>query len=112
VKLFLRTFADCESQEAAHAISARILLALSAFSPQQAREPQPYWKLPHLFEFTFLLEPATESSLEEVVAMSSGSWEHSRTESELSSVWNRRNDHAFLVPEVSWAEIQLYEAAA
>ena len=112
MKLFLRTFANCESQEAAHVISARILLALSPFSPELGREPQPYWKIPHLFEFTFLLEPATESSLEEVVAMSSGGWEHSRTDNELSSVWNRKNDHAFLAPEVSWAEIQLYEAAA
>ncbi len=44
-----------------------------------------------------------------VVFASSGGWEHSRSGGELSSVWNRKQDHVFLVPEISWAEIQLYE---
>jgi hypothetical protein len=112
VKLFLRTFADCENQDTAQAIAARIVLALSHFSPEAGAKPKRYWKLPHLFEFTFELVPATETSFQEVISASSGGWEHSRSGREFSSVWNRKHDHTFLVPEVCWAELQLYEAAA
>ena len=112
MKLFLRTFADCENQEAAQAIVARIVLALSHFSPEACAKPKRYWKLPHLYKITFELAPATETSFQEVISASSGGWAHSRSGSELSSVWNRKHDHTFLVPEVSWAELQLYEAAA
>jgi hypothetical protein len=112
VKLYLRNFAHCESQEAAQAIVVRVVLALSHFSPKAAAKPKRYWKIPHLFELTFELMPATETSFQDVISASSGGWEHSRSGSELSSVWNRKHDHIFLVPEVSWAELQLYEAAA
>jgi hypothetical protein len=112
VKLFLRTFANCEDQGAAQEIGSRIALALSRFSPEASVQPKRYWKLPHLFEFTFQLTPATEASFQEIASASSGGWEHSHSGNELSSVWNRKHDLAFLVPEVSWAEIQLYEEAA
>jgi hypothetical protein len=112
MNLFLRTFADCENQQVAQTIAARIESALSQFSPQAVAEPRRYWKLPHLFEFTFVLTPATAASFREVVSASSGGWVHSQAGGELSSVWNRGRDHAFLVPEVSWAEVQLYEEAA
>lgn len=112
MKLFLRTFANCESQKDAQAIAARINLALSPFSPRLSVKPKRYWKIPSHFEFTFALTPATEVSFRAITSASSGGWEHTRSGSELSSVWNRRSDHVFLVPEVSWAEIQLYETAA
>ena len=112
MKLILRTFADCEDQDAAQKTGSRIALALSRFSPEAAAQPKRYWKLPHLFEFTFELTPATEASFLEIASASSGGWEHSHSGSELSSVWNREHDLSFLVPEVSWAEIQLYEKAA
>ena len=112
MKLFLRTFADCENQDAAQAISARLRLALSSFSPEAATVPKPYWKIAHQFEFTFVLSPANEASFQAIVSASSGGWNHVEVGRELSSVWNRKNDHAFLVPEVSWAEVQLYEPAA
>jgi hypothetical protein len=113
VKFFLRVFADCESHEAAQALAARMLLALSSFSPIAAAAPKQYWKMPHLFEFTFTLFPATEASFQAVVSSFSGGWHHLESQgSEHSSVWNRKNDHAFLVPEVSWADLQLHETAA
>jgi len=111
MNLFLRTFADCESQQFAQVIAARIELALSHLAPQAIAEPKRYWKLPHLFEFKFELKPANADSFQRVVSASSGGWMHLETGGELSSVWNRVHDHALLVPEVSWAEIQLYEEA-
>jgi hypothetical protein len=111
VKLFIRAFADCENREAAGGIAARIALVLSHLSPAASSEPSRYWKLPHLFEFTFVLTPPTETSFREIVAASHGGWSHSGAGSELSSVWNRDPGNSFLVPEVSWAEVQLYEPA-
>jgi len=57
VKLFLRTFANCEDQEATQAITARISLALSSFSPRLSAEPKRYWKIPNYFEFASRLRP-------------------------------------------------------
>jgi hypothetical protein len=112
VKLFLRLFANCESQEAAQAIAARTLLALFLFSPKAASTPKRYWKFPHLFEFTYTLSPASDASFQQIISASSGGWHHSEGDRELSSVWNRSQDHVFLVPEVCWAELQLHESAA
>ena len=111
MKLLLRVFADCESAAVAHDIGSQLGFSLSRFSPEAQIKPRPYWKLPHLFEFAFSLTPATEVSFQAIIAASSGGWSHSGSAGELSSVWNRRQDHVLLVPEVSWAEIQLYEEA-
>jgi hypothetical protein len=112
VKLFLRTFTNCENQETAQTIEARLILALTAFSPEAAARPKPYWKIADQFEFTFVLSPATEVSFQAIISASSGGWQHLEVGAELSSVWNRKNDHVFLVPEVSWAGIDLHETAA
>jgi hypothetical protein len=112
MRLVLRAFADCESQESAQASAMRILLILSHLSPELSAKPKRYWKLPQLFELAFSLMPATEASFQSLVSRSSGGWEHTRSGNELSSVWNRKLDHIYLVPEVAWAEVQLYEAVA
>ena len=112
MKLFLRTYANCESVETSQAIAARMLLALSRFTPETHSTPKRYWKIPKLFEFTFSLFPATHASFRSIVETSSAGWVHSESENELSSVWNRGKDNVFLVPESSWAEVQLHETAA
>jgi len=110
MRLFLRVFANCENAEVAVGIAERLALALSGLSPQQRSSPRAYWKLPHLFEFTYNLFPAAEASFHEVVSLSSGEWHHSSCATERSSVWNRSCDRVFLISEVSWAELQLFEA--
>jgi hypothetical protein len=71
--------------------------------------PEPYWKIPHLYEFSFVLSPPNEISFQSVIAGSPDGWSHSGSGNQLSSVWNRRQNQIFLIPEVSWAEIQLFE---
>ena len=107
----MRLYANCESAELGTAMASRLALSLSRFSPVQASVPKPYWKVPGLFEFTYWLSPASAASFREVVSYSSGAWEHSSAGGELSSVWNRTTDHVFLIPEVTWADLQLYEVA-
>jgi len=111
VPLFLRIFADCDSAEFAHGVADRLRLALSAFSPQDASQPQQYWKIHELFEFTFCLSPATEQSFQALISIAAGGWSHEGSDLDRSSIWNRKLDHVFLVPEVRWAEAQLYDAA-
>jgi hypothetical protein len=112
MQLFVRLFANCESAEAAAGISQRIALALSRVGGQQASTPKPYWKLPYLYEFTYTLRPASHETFQEVLSFSHGGWHHSPGEIEFSSVWNRAGDRVFLIPEVSWAEVQLHESVA
>ena len=112
MRLFLRLFANCESTEVAANIAERLALALSWLGPGQASPPKPYWKLPHLYEFTYVLSAATRELFQEVVSRSPAGWEHSASGEERSSVWNRSADCALLIPEVSWAEVQLHECVA
>jgi hypothetical protein len=111
VKLFLRLYADCESQEQAKSIDDRIRLALSHLSASQFAPFKPYWKIPSQFEFTYTLEPATTRSFESIIAASSGGWSRQLSEASASAVWNRQSDHILLVPEASWGNVELYEAA-
>jgi hypothetical protein len=107
----MRLFANCENSEIAGDIAARVSAALVRLSPQQLSPPKRYWKLPELFEFNYTLSPANEASFQAVLAMVSGGWAHSDVNAERSSVWSRVQDHILLAPEVSWAEVQLFEAA-
>jgi hypothetical protein len=109
LKLFLRIYADCESKESSHDISARLVDGLSHLFPEPSIKPQPYWKMPHLYEFGFVLSPPIEASFQSVIAASSDGWSHYGSGTNLSSVWNRKQDHILIVPEASWAEIQLFE---
>jgi hypothetical protein len=104
-------FADCESAEVASGISARLREALLQLNPEAFLPPKPYWKLPHLFEFTFTFSPPTEAQFQLIVSSPSGGWLHSVSGAERSSVWNRAQDQIFLLPEVSWANVELHETA-
>jgi hypothetical protein len=108
MKLFLRVFADCWGEEYSINLSNRLQFGLSKFSPSLAKPPKPYWKMREKFEFTYLLSPANVANFNQIIQLSSSGWNHIESGEELSSVWNRRNDNIFLLPEVSWAEIQLF----
>jgi hypothetical protein len=112
MQLFVRLLANCESPEVAGEISQRLAFVLARFGGEQVSPPKSYWKLPHLYEFTYALCPASREKLQAVLSCSRGGWDHSPGEVECSSVWNRAGDHVFLVPEVSWAEVQLHESVA
>jgi hypothetical protein len=112
VELFLRLFADCESAEVASEIARRLHVALSQLNPEAFSPPKPYWKLPQLFEFTFTLVPPTEAQFQLLISSPPGGWSHSGSEAERSSVWNRAQDQVFLLPEVSWANVELHKTAS
>jgi hypothetical protein len=113
VQLFVRPYANCSNVSGARTLAQRLELALSRFAPRQHTLPKPYWKVKAQFEFTYLLSPPTEIVFHEVTSSTSSGWHHSAPSGgELSSVWNRTGDCLFLVPEVSWAELQLFEAEA
>lgn len=81
---------------------------MSQFGPQEESAPQRYWKMPELFEFSFTLSPPTEASFEALVSCPVGGWSHSTAVGERWAIWNRQQGQFFLVPEVSWAEVQLF----
>ena len=110
--LLVRLLANCESVEVAIAVSRRVASILARFGGEEASPPKQYWKMPELYELTYELCPATSAAFEEILSYSRGGWHHLPGESERSSVWNRTGDFVFLVPEVCWAEVQLYEPVA
>src|SRR5689334_22325221 len=89
LRLFMRVFADCASDEDARRLSGQISMVLSRLSPKQAAAPKQYWKLPHLFEFTYDLHPATEASFHEILSKAVGAWHHAASEGGMWSIWNR-----------------------
>jgi len=111
VNLFLRLYADCESEEQAQLIAGRVCLALSHFSPSAFAPPKPYWKLVDQYEFTYTLQPPTVQSFGSLIEESSGGWSQQVAGVEASAIWRRQGDHILLVPEVSWANVELHETA-
>jgi hypothetical protein len=102
--LMVRLFAECANEAAAHAVAADLLRTLSDFHPQSRHDPQRYWKMPELFEFTYTLQPPTPQSIAELLALAGGEWHQGGEEFDRSCVWNRRKGCTFLLPEVRWAE--------
>jgi hypothetical protein len=111
MKLFLRIYAHCSSDDQAAAINNRLISRLHTHGPVQSARPYPYWKIPAYYGFEFDLEGNTLEDYEAIVAMAHDGWEHRRTEHDRTSVWNHSADSTFLVPEAAWAEIQLLAEA-
>ena len=107
MNLFIRAYANCGSLEEAKEISDAIRLVLFQFDPVDFSEPKPYWKMPELFEFSFNLSPATETSFLEVIKSCGAGWLHLGNGKDRSSVWNRVEAYSFLTPSVAWAELVL-----
>ena len=111
MKLLLRLFADCDEDATAANLQIRLEKTLEVVHVKSTSKPKRYWKLPHLFEFTFDLAEATVGDFEKVISMVSGGWSTAvSTSAETFSVWNRAEGLAFLIPEVSWAHLELFEA--
>ena len=104
-------YANCDDASDADRLAGQIALALSAWETSSTTQPRRYWKMPELYEFAVDLFPATVETFDAVHALATGKWHDVEQVSERSSVWNRDADHSFLIPEVSWAHLELYESA-
>lgn len=111
LKLHLRFFANCQNDDEALDIATRIETALRDSHPSAARRPRRYYEATTLFEFSYLLEPATTAAFDRIVAQATSGWFRQGEDAGRSAVWNRAGHDVFLVPEVSWAALQLQEAA-
>lgn len=110
MNLFLRLYANCTDVSDAERLAEQIALALSAWETSPGTQPRRYWKMPELYEFAVDLFPATVGTFWAVHGLATGNWHDVEQASERSSVWNRAADHRFLIPEVSWAHLELYES--
>ncbi|MEH8018217.1 hypothetical protein MN202_13330 [Rheinheimera muenzenbergensis] len=87
----------------------RLSHEISVFSESIPLNQGRYWKIPELYEFTFHLVPARIDLFNEIIDVSSDGWVHRGNGSERSSVWNVADGEILFVPEVQWAELQLYK---
>ncbi len=106
-QVMLRVMARCPSVTAAPALQAQLLQALAAFPAAVRGEPEHYWKMPELFEFTFTV--AGPERLCEVIAFSSRGWTDCGDGDTPSWVWNAESGACFLDPAVTWAEVLLVD---
>ena len=105
--LLLRTYADCASDAEAAEITRCIIQTAAPFGCEPSSTPAPYWKIKHLWGFTFRLYPPTRRTLDEIVALTNDGWVHSGGPTDPSAVWNRSRDCVFLTPQVAWASLDL-----
>lgn len=104
-KLFLRLYADCSGATDAIGIEERLMLALRELSPTRFSDPKQYWKMSHLWEFTYELTPRTSEAFHVLIAKSETGWHHQNEQFERSSIWNRSECNRLLIREVFWAEL-------
>lgn len=110
-RLIARIFMRAESAAVAASQQARLLTELAAFAPSLLAEPQPYPKIPGLFEHSVALAPATPETFESVLALAPAGW-HVMRDTDCSAVWNPVPGCIFLGAEVQWAEILLVQPPA
>ncbi|WP_335736625.1 hypothetical protein [Rheinheimera muenzenbergensis] len=109
MELFLRLFATCNDDPTSEKLLERLSHEISVFSESIPLNQGRYWKIPELYEFTFHLVPARIDLFNEIIDVSSDGWVHRGNGSERSSVWNVADGEILFVPEVQWAELQLYK---
>lgn len=105
--LLLRVFAPAAEPAEVEAIGRRLLDALQRFTPGTTQPPERYWKIPEWYEHSLRLAPATEAGFDAVLALSAAGWDPVVRDTECSAVWNASPGIAFLLPEVTWAELLL-----
>ncbi|MDR6984906.1 hypothetical protein J2X32_003561 [Rheinheimera pacifica] len=111
MELFLRVFTSCSDDSVSLYLLKRLCNALSECADAIPSNPNRYWKIPEMYEFTFRLMPANMNVFKKIINFSPNGWVHMGSNSDCSSVWNVADGSSFLVPEVQWAELQLYETA-
>ncbi|MBT1446062.1 hypothetical protein KJI95_16320 [Shewanella sp. JM162201] len=111
MKLFLRLFATCNDDSGEEKLLERLSHEISVFAESVPLNQGRYWKIPEMYEFTFNLLPANIDLFNEIIDVSSDGWVHMGSGNEYSSVWNITDGKSLFVPEVQWAELQLYEAS-
>lgn len=107
MRLLLRAFAPSSNAAEAGEVGRRLREALAALGAEPVDAPERYWKVPEWYEHTFRLSPPVPRTFDAVVALARGGWHHTYGDAERSSVWNPAPDVAFLLPEVTWAEVLL-----
>lgn len=110
--LLVHAMAEITGPDPARSLEARLLDALARFSPRITKAAQPYWKVPEWHECTVALEPADRPTFEAVVALAEGQWDliidtDEESCGDCDGVWNPEPGHAFLLPEVTWANVLL-----
>lgn len=107
-ELLLRLFAPADNADHAARQADALLAALAPFAPEQRQPPEPYWKIPGLYEHHLELAPADETTFNAVVALAEGDWDITR-DYELDAVWNPSPGQVFLLPEATWAQVMLIQ---
>lgn len=108
INLSLRLFAECADDAAAANLLAALYSDLNEFLPVSEKPPSRYWKMPELFEFSFELNPKTWDTCQHIVALCVTGWTHGGSNNDMWFIWNRHDTDIFLLPQVTWAEIQFF----
>jgi len=112
MRIILRVMAPAgDAAEAADA-AARLGQALHAQGYRAAAAPAAYWKIPEWYEHTWHLDPATEPDFDRLLARAALGWHHVVRDGECDAVWVREPGAAFLLPEATWAHVQLVHPPA
>lgn len=108
INLLLHLLLECADDAEAANLLAALYSDLSEFLPVSEKPPSCYWKMPELFEFSFELNPKTWGTYQHVVAFSATGWTHGGSSNDIWFIWNRHDTNIFLLPQVTWAEIQFF----
>ena len=103
--VMLRVMARCASEAVAPALQQQLLQALAAFPAKVRSDPQRYWKMPELFEFTLTVAGAQRFGA--ITGLCSQGWTAMGDENDPSWVWNAEPGACFLHTDVVWAEVLL-----
>jgi hypothetical protein len=111
VKMFARIYAQCGSERESVSINQELMQALSDYGAVAVEQPVVYWKISEYYGFRFRFAVTTDEAFEGLMSLASGAWFQINSSRERSAVWNYTDNIQFLIPEVRWAELQLFDEA-
>ncbi len=107
MRLLVRVMLPAATAGEAAAAAERLGGELQPHGLRVAAAPAPYWKIPEWYEHTWQQDPATEADFDRLLARAALGWHHVLRDGECDAVWVREPGAAFLLPDTTWAQVQL-----
>jgi hypothetical protein len=103
--LFVRLFAEVDTEESAHKIAQEVLLSINKYALLEKKQIRKYWKISSEFEIFFKLKPIHNLSedYESILRALGSGWKKFH---QYEHIWNQAEDRLFMINNVKWAHIE------
>lgn len=104
--IYLRVFAQVNTEEKASKLAARIILILNKYLRAESQKVSKYWKIPEYYEIYIKFTNIHLADYNDVKNILATGWDQLNC---YESVWNPSDDNKFIIDEIKWAQLEIEE---